>query len=198
MVNRPYAESCDENKQVILDVLKQMFCEPGNLLEIGSGTGQHAVFFTENMPHIIWQPSDMEDQIEGIKLWMKDANHERILLPEVLNVSEAIWSFKNMDYAFTANTTHIMSWQHVVNMFQGIGEVLRSGGRFAQYGPFNYNGQYTSESNARFDVWLKNRDAVSGIRDFEALEKLAAENDMVLFKDYEMPANNRILVWQKK
>jgi len=197
MSQRPYAESCDENKQVIFDVIKNIFSEPGRLLEIGSGTGQHAVYFTRQLPHIIWQPSDIEDQIVGIKLWMEEVDHNRIQPPVVLDVSNGLWPFENMDYVFTANTTHIISWLHVVAMFKGIGKVLKSGGMFAQYGPFNYNGEFSSESNARFDQWLKGRDAESGIRNFQDLEKLAAVNGMKLFKDYEMPANNRILVWQK-
>jgi len=196
-MNRPYAESCDENKQPILDVLKEVFCDSGKLLEIGSGTGQHAVYFSEHLPHLSWQPTEMEDQLAGIKLWMQDTAHDRIQSPCILDVSDESWPFDNMDYAFTANTTHIVSWLHVIGMFKGVSKALKSGGQFAQYGPFNYNGQYTSESNARFDVWLKQRDPASGIRNFQNLEKLAADNDMVLVKDFEMPANNRILVWRK-
>ncbi len=197
MMQRPYAESCDENKQVILGVIKTIFSDPGKLLEIGSGTGQHAVYFTEKLPHISWQPSDIKDQMAGIKLWVQDADHDRIQSPVVLDVSDESWPFENMDYVFTANTTHIVSWTHVTGMFKGVGKVLKSGGKFAQYGPFNYNNEYTSESNASFDQWLKERDAASGIRNFQDLEKLAGDNGMSLFKDYEMPANNRILVWQK-
>ena len=196
-MHRPYAESCDENKQPILEVIKQVFCNSGKLLEIGSGTGQHAVYFSEHLAHLIWQPTEMEDQIAGIKLWMQDADHERIQPPQVLDVSNECWPFNDMDYAFTANTAHIVSWPQVVAMFKGIGTALKSGGQFALYGPFNYNGQYTSESNARFDAWLKGRDPESGIRNFQDLEQLAADNGMVLINDYEMPANNRILVWQK-
>ena len=197
MMNRPYAESCEQNKQPILGVLKETFTDAGKLLEIGSGTGQHAVYFSQHLDNIIWQPSEMRDQIAGIDLWLKDVEHDRIQKPQLLDVAEEDWPFDTMDYVFTANTTHIMTWSHVVSMFKGIAQILKSGGKFAQYGPFNYQGQYTSESNARFDEWLKNRDPVSAIRDFEELEKLAQENDMRLLKDYEMPANNRILIWQK-
>lgn len=197
MMNRPYAESCDENKQAILDVIKQVFCNSGTLLEIGSGTGQHAVYFSQHLPHLNWQPTEMEENIEAIKLWMQDADHDRIAHPQVLDVSHQAWSFSDIDYVFTANTTHIVSWSHVMSMFNGVAQILKSGGQFAQYGPFNYNGEYTSESNARFDQWLKGRDAQSGIRNFQDLEQLAAVNGMTLVKDYEMPANNRILVWKK-
>ena len=197
MMQRPYAESCDQNKQVIFDVIKEEFSNPGDLLEIGSGTGQHAVYFSEHLLHINWQTSEVEDQLAGIKLWMQDVNHNRMRSPIVIDVIDELWPSKEMDYVFTANTAQIISWPHVLGMFKGVGKVLKPGGKFVQYGPFNYNGEYTSASNAQFDVWLKQRDPNSGIRNFQDIEKLAAENGMSLYQDYEMPANNRILVWQK-
>lgn len=197
-LQRPYAESCEQNQQVILDVLQQVFTEPGRVLEIGSGTGQHAVFFTKHLPHLSWQPTDIISQLEGIRLWMEDADHDRIQPPQELDLSNTGWLFgPGLDYAFTANTTHIVSWPLVQSMFRGIAESLKPGGRFAQYGPFNYGGQYTSESNARFDDWLKARDLNSGIRNFEDLQTLAQSHGLKLLDDYAMPANNRILVWTK-
>jgi hypothetical protein len=195
---KPFAESCEQNKQPILGALKEIFNEQGTLLEIGSGTGQHAVYFSEHLPHLLWQPTEMEDQIAGMKLWLQDAQHNRIKKPDVLNVDSESWPYSEMDYVFTANTTHIVSWPCVQSMFKGIAKVLKQGGLFAQYGPFNYDGEFTSESNKSFDQWLKGRDPASGIRNFEDLALLAKENNMVLYSDYEMPANNRILVWQKR
>jgi len=197
MNKKPFAESCEQNKLPILEALKEIFNKQGDLLEVGSGTGQHAVYFSEYFPHLSWQPTDVEEQIEGIKLWLQDVPHNRIKEPEVLNVSSENWPYENMDYVFTANTIHIISWPNVQSMFKGVAKALKQGGLFAQYGPFNYSGKYTSESNARFDQWLKDRDPVSGIRNFEDLALLPKENNMMLFADYEMPANNRILVWQK-
>ncbi len=197
-MKKPFAESCEQNKQPILKVLKEVFNKQGNLLEIGSGTGQHAVYFSEHLPHLLWQPTEMEDQIAGMKLWMQDVQHYRIKKPEILNVCDDNWFYDEMDYIFTANTTHIISWSTVLSMFKGIGKVLKQGGLFAQYGPFNYGGEFTSESNASFDQWLKDRDPVSGIRNFEDLVLLAKESNMILHADYEMPANNRILVWRKR
>ena len=197
-LHRPYAESCDQNQQVILEVLRQVFTESGQVLEIGSGTGQHALFFTEHMPHLGWQPTDVVSQLDGIRMWMEDASHDRILPPRELDLSHANWfTENNYEYVFTANTTHIVSWQLVQSMFMGIAKSLKPGGLFAQYGPFNYGGQYTSESNARFDVWLKDRDPSSGIRNFEDLQLLAQSHDLEAVADYEMPANNRTLVWRK-
>lgn len=197
---RPYAESCEQNQQVILEVLRQVFTEPGQVLEIGSGTGQHALFFTEHMPHLNWQPTDLADQLQGIRMWMEDTAHDRIKPPQELDLSHPDWHIGDdgYGYVFTANTTHIVSWPLVQSMFRGIAESLKAGGLFAQYGPFNYAGQYTSESNARFDVWLKGRDPNSGIRNFEDLQALAQSHDLELVADYEMPANNRILVWRKR
>ena len=195
-MNKPFAESCEQNKQVILQVLQQIFTAPGEVLEIGSGTGQHAVYFTEHLPHVVWQPSDCADQIPGMQLWFDEVTHQRIRSPLVLDVMQT-WPAYTFDYAFTANTLHIVSWPAVQSIFAGAGQVLKKGGLFAQYGPFNYGGQFTSESNARFDVWLKSRDPQSGIRNFEDLVWLAKQHNMVLHSDHEMPVNNRTLVWQK-
>ncbi len=197
MMQKPFAESCVQNQQVILDVLKKLFIEPAEVLELGSGTGQHAVFFAEHLPHLRWQPSDLADQHAGMQMWLDEVEHDRIKAPLVIDVDRGPWPLSDLGYVFTANTTHIVSAAQVESMFRYVAESLASGGLFAQYGPFNYNGHYTSESNARFDQWLKQRDPNSCIKDFETLQQLAEENNMVLYKDIEMPANNRILVWKK-
>jgi len=196
-MNKPNAPSCEQNQQVILDVLKTLFTEPGDVLEIGSGTGQHAVFFTHHLPHLHWQPGDLEAEHAGMKLWFEEVAHDRIKAPMVLDVDMPSWPVVKMDYIFTANTTHIISAAQAEKMLKHVGEHLKQGGLFTQYGPFNYNGKYTSESNANFDVWLKQRNPESCIKDFETIEQHANRNGMQLFKDIEMPANNRILVWQK-
>jgi cyclopropane fatty-acyl-phospholipid synthase-like methyltransferase len=196
IMNKPFAESSEQNKQVILQVLQKIFTAPGEVLEIGSGTGQHAVHFTQHLPHVIWQPTDCADQIPGMKLWFNEVAHQRIKQPLVLDVNQT-WPNQAFDYVFTANTLHIVSWPAVQAIFAGAGKILKSDGLFAQYGPFNYDGKYTSESNARFDMWLKDRDPQSGIRNFEDLLMLAKIHGMVLHSDHEMPVNNRILVWQK-
>ena len=198
MNNKPFAESCEQNKQPILQVLAEIFSQPGLVFEIGSGTGQHAVFFSEQLPHLNWQPSDLADQLPGMQLWFEEANNERILQPLELDVNAESWPVRDADYVFTANTLHIVSWTEVQAMFAGVGQLLKSGGLFAQYGPFNYAGQFTSDSNARFDIWLKQRNPLSGIRNFEDLAELAGKHGMQLLADYEMPVNNRTLVWQKR
>jgi len=196
-MNKPFAESCAQNQQVILDVLKTLLTESGTVLEIGSGTGQHAVFFTENLPHLDWQPSDLQDQHAGMKMWLDEVEHDRIKQPLEINVDVGPWPVEDMDYVYTANTTHIISSPQAESMLKHVADCLKPGGLFLQYGPFNYNGNYTSESNARFDVWLKQRDPNSCIKHFETIQELAEKNGMRLLKDFEMPANNRILVWRK-
>lgn len=196
-MNKPYAESCEQNRAPILSVLLELLTEPVTLLEIGSGTGQHAVYFAPELPHVCWQPSDRAEYIPGILLWLKEAELPNITPPLVLDVSEPDWPVDSVGAVFSANTVHIMGYPDVERMFAGVGRVLMEGGYFCLYGPFNYGGEFTSDSNARFDAWLKQRDPGSGIRNFEGLDALAQQAGMELYRDYEMPANNRILVWKK-
>ena len=193
---KPFAESSEQNKHPILAVLKQFYLEVETVLEIGSGTGQHAVFFAEQLPHLIWMASDQAEYHNGIEMWIKESMLENIQGPLALDVNQTQWPIKQTDAIFSANTVHIMGWKSVENMFAGIGRVLKTDGVFCLYGPFNYNGQFSSESNARFDLWLKQRDSESGVRDFEALQKLAIDAGLTFIEDIEMPANNRMLVWK--
>ncbi|HMT92799.1 DUF938 domain-containing protein [uncultured Thiothrix sp.] len=194
---KPYAASCDENREPILVVLNDLLHDYQSLLEIGSGTGQHAVYFGEQFPRLTWQTSDQLEYHAGIKAWLQDAKLANVLDPLLLDVRQVTWPNLTVDAVFSANTLHIMSWEAVQACFAGVGRLLISNGLFIVYGPFNYAGQFTSTSNARFDQWLKQRDPDSGIRNFEDLNLLAAKAGMELQADYEMPVNNRILVWRK-
>jgi len=197
-MNKPFSESCEQNKQVILSVIKQFYTKPGTVLEIGSGTGQHAVYFAEHLPHLYWQTSDRQENIAAINAWLEELPAENLPEPLCLDVNQTACPVSEADYVFSANTVHIMSWESVLSLFDMLGGVLKKDGFFALYGPFNYHGAYTSESNASFDQWLKQRDPQSGIRDFEALNQLAQQENMSLVQDVEMPANNRTLIWQKQ
>jgi cyclopropane fatty-acyl-phospholipid synthase-like methyltransferase len=197
MLNKPFAESCEQNKQVILEVLQNEFCSHRQVLEIGSGTGQHAVFFAHHLPQLIWQCSDRSENLAGIQCWLDEAGLANTPAPLELDVLAPNWPMLMVDAVFSANAVHIMSWSAVEAMFTGIDNVLETNGRLCLYGPFNYDGRYTSDSNARFDEWLKARDPQSGIRDFEALDQLAGHIGLHLINDHAMPANNRILVWQR-
>ena len=193
---KPYSEACEENKQPILEVLQRLFAHSGRVLEVGSGTGQHAVYFAAALPHLYWQTSDRLEHHEGICAWLAERSLPNTGWPIDLDVGGR-WPQQSYDGVFSANTTHIMSWPEVGRFFQGVGQVLQAQGRFALYGPFNFAGEYTSESNARFDVWLKARDPQSGIRNFEDLDVLAASQGLAFEEDIPMPVNNRILVWRK-
>ena len=195
--NKPYSESCDQNSDAILSVIQPLLSECENLLEIGSGTGQHAVFFARNMPSITWHTSDCAPYLSGIKMWLNDAGLDNTRHPVELDVSHSKWPKTNVDAIFTANSVHIMSWQNVEALFKGVGDLLETGGLFIVYGPFNYDNAYTSESNQRFDGWLKSRDPQSGIRNYEDICELAVNADLSFVEDNAMPANNRILVWEK-
>jgi cyclopropane fatty-acyl-phospholipid synthase-like methyltransferase len=195
---KPFAESCQQNRGPILEVLRVELADRSRLLEIGSGTGQHAVYFGAEFPQLLWQTSDVAEMHGGIQAWLDEAGLANVLAPLTLDVCRDEWPQKSYDAAFSANTAHIMAWSQVECFMRGIGRVLQSGGVFCLYGPFNYNGQYTSESNARFDSWLKSRDPLSGLRDFEALDDLARAAGLVFERDYAMPANNRTLVWSKR
>ncbi|MHB8914485.1 MAG: DUF938 domain-containing protein [Thiobacillus sp.] len=197
MNDKPYAESCEQNRAPILAVLREALAEQRHILEIGSGTGQHAVYFGAELPHLRWQTADVRVHHPGIHAWLTDAALSNVLPPLVLDVNETDWLDGNYDAVFTANTLHIMSAAEVEKCFTGIGQVLVAGGVLVVYGPFNYCGQYTSESNARFDQWLKSRDPASGIRNFEFVDALARQQGLTLLHDHAMPANNRTLVWSK-
>ena len=194
---KQYSDACNENRDPILTILREEFAGCHQVLEIGSGTGQHSVYFAQHLPHLEWQTSDVVTNHPGINAWREEAGLANLLTPLPLDVSKGNWPASRYDGIFSANTTHIMSWPEVEAMFAGIGSVLADTGVFCLYGPFNYRGRYTSDSNARFDGWLKDRDPHSGIRNFEDLDSLAADNGMQLKQDHEMPVNNRLLVWIK-
>ena len=197
-MNKSYSAACDKNREPILSVLKELYSDRKSILEIGSGTGQHAVYFSQHLPHLTWYTSDLEKNHPDINLWLDEAALENLHRPVLLDVIQDIWPDLQVDAVFSANTVHIMHWDEVEACFSGIGDLLQPGGLFALYGPFNYGNTYTSESNASFDVWLKQGDPESGIRNFEDLDALANQAGMWIMGDYEMPANNRLLCWEKK
>jgi SAM-dependent methyltransferase len=192
---KPHSEASEINKVPILAVLKDIFAERKRVLEIASGTGQHAVYFGRELPHLIWQPSELGQNLAGIQAWLDEAQLSNVLAPLAIDVNDARWPVTSVDAIFNANTVHIISWSEVERMFAHIARVIEPDGYVCLYGPYNYGGEFTSESNARFDAWLKSRDPNSGVRDFEAVNQLAASHDLELLRDIEMPSNNRMLVW---
>lgn len=195
--SKPFAPACERNQGPILEVLRQYFPDRRRVLEIASGTGQHAVFFAPAFPNAIWQTSDVEENLPGIRMWLDEAALPNLPPPLTLDVTGP-WPDDRFDAIFSANSLHIMPWSAVEQFFAGVGRALESGGILAVYGPFNYDGTYTSDSNREFDVWLKQRSALSAIRDFEAVDGLAGQIGCKLVKDHAMPANNRLLVWRRQ
>lgn len=198
MKQKPFSQASENNKAHILNILKKAFQDTSRVIEIGSGTGQHAVYFASNLPHLTWQPTDVDTDMSGISLWLDEAGLPNISDPMNLDVNELPWEIGNYDGVFTANTLHIMAKPEIENLFQGISYALSDNGKVCIYGPFNYNGKYTSDSNELFDGWLYNRNPNSAIRDFEWVNSLAENIGLELIKDHEMPANNRLLEWKIK
>lgn len=192
----PYSEACERNKQPILAVLARVLVDSRKLLEIGSGTGQHAVHFARHLPHLQWQPTDVAGQLKNLALRVAREGSANIATPRELDVTLE-WPAMTVDAVFTANTLHIMSWPAVVATFAGIGEVLATGGLLCVYGPFRYGGAFTTPSNAQFDAGLRARDPASGIRDFEAVDALARAQGLALVEDQAMPANNQLVCWRR-
>ncbi|MGI1679491.1 MAG: DUF938 domain-containing protein [Cellvibrionaceae bacterium] len=193
---KPFAQSCENNKKPILNVLREEFSNSKSVLEVGSGTGQHAVYFAKHLSHLHWQTSDLSENHVGICQWINEAKLPNVKRPIELNAEKQPWDIKHVDALFSANTLHIMSWQQVKFFFEGLPNILLDQAIVAIYGPFNYGGEFTSESNARFNDWLKTQAPYRAIRDFEAINDLAKLANLSLLKDYEMPANNRMLIWQ--
>jgi SAM-dependent methyltransferase len=186
--SKPFAEACERNRGPILAILKRIFRDRRAVLEIGSGTGQHAAYFAPELPHLVWQASDVAEHLAGIRMWGVE--------PIELDVDKP-WPAVVADAVFSANTAHIMSWAQVERMFAGAARILARGGLFALYGPFHYGGRPTSESNARFDAMLRARDPASGVRNYEDVQALAGRCGLSLLEDNAMPANNRLLVFKK-
>lgn len=196
-MTKPFSQACENNKQPILNVLCRVFANQKHVLEIGSGTGQHAVYFAKNLPFLTWQTSDLVINHAGINQWIADFSTANIRPPLAIDLVSTQPITENIDAIFSANTLHIISWSLVQNFFNMVEKQLTKNGVLCVYGPFNYQGKYTSASNTNFDLWLKTRDEHSGIRDFEAICQLATKASLYLQEDIEMPANNRILIFQK-
>jgi cyclopropane fatty-acyl-phospholipid synthase-like methyltransferase len=194
----PVSEACERNKEPILGVLRSCFADRVEVLEIGSGTGQHAVYFARHLSHLTWQPTEQLGYLEDLAARIQLEGGGNLRVPTVLDVRQTIWPVRSVDAVFTANTLHIMSWPEVVALYQGVGGVLAPSGIMCAYGPFRYDGRYTSESNREFDNMLRDRDPASGLRDIQAIAELARQYGMRLTADHDLPAFNRLLVFAKE
>ena len=198
MCSLPYSQACENNKGPILDVLSRVFVSCRDVLELASGTGQHATWFSAQMPFLQWQPTETAQHIEILNPRCSQYSGANLLPPKALDVSDRPWPVEAIpDALFSANSLHIMPWSSVEALFGELGDRARANTLLVIYGPFNYGGQYTSPSNAQFDQRLAQQSPVSAIRDFEKVNALASNAGFELREDIEMPANNRLLVWRK-
>ncbi len=193
----PFSQSCENNKDCILEMLLREFADRHRVLEIASGTGQHACHFAANMPWLRWQPTELAAALPLLQPRCGRYSGNNLLPPSVLDVRDPVWPVAIPDALFSANSLHIMAFSAVEQLFAALGRQAGADVRLAIYGPFNYGGHYTSPSNASFDQWLARQHPDSAIRDFEDVDRLAARAGFALRSDHPMPANNRLLVWHK-
>ncbi len=193
----PCSDASERNKGPILAILKDVLTARGLVLELGAGTGQHAVYFARHLPHLAWQPTERREWLDGLRERARLEGTPNLRPPIELDVNLAAWPVGAADAVYSANTLHIMAWHEVEAFFRGVGRVLAPRGQLAVYGPFRFDGDYTSASNAEFDAYLRRRDPASGIRDFEAVDALAGAEGLALAVNHAMPANNQLLVWQR-
>src|SRR5450631_4420928 len=193
----PFSEACERNKAPILEVLRSAFADRTRVLEIGSGTGQHAVHFAKHLTHLTWYPTEQLAYLPDLSSRVKLEGPRNLQLPTVLDVNQSLWPLRTVDAIFTANTLHIMAWAEVLLMYRGIDAVLSAGGVLCVYGPFRYTGRYTSNSNQDFDRMLRERDPESGLRDINEVTALATQYGLRLRADHDLPANNRLLEFIK-
>ncbi|GHG01531.1 methylase [Thalassotalea marina] len=205
MMELPFSQACENNQQPILEQLATFLNGEESILEVGSGTGQHAVYFAKKLPNITWFSADLAINHPHLTQRFKESTLANICGPLELDLSQdwltstrPLLANKAVSVVYSANTLHIVSWTLVEHFFTSVSELLPTHGLLFVYGPFNYQGRFTSPSNAEFDLWLKERDAQSGIRDIEAIVKLANQQKLTLKHDIAMPANNRFLVFQKE
>ena len=198
MSDKPFSPACERNREPILAVLRQHFAERHDVLEIGSGTGQHAVHFAAAMPWLTWQCSDRAEYLPGIRMWLDEARLANTPAPVELDVAVGPWPVPiAFDAAFSANSLHIMGWPQVEAFFNGLDSALAGDATLVVYGPFNQGGAFSSDSNRAFDASLRARDPRMGIRDLEAVDALARAIGLRLVDDVAMPANNRCVVWRR-
>lgn len=194
MHDKPFSQPCENNKTFILAELVKHFSAVSRVLEIGSGTGQHAVYFAPNLPHVNWHCADQLEYHEGINSWIDDYPSPNLHRPIALKFPKALWPSLSIDGVFTANTAHIMLKQQVKAMMQLIEEKLPANGIFCQYGPFISGGNFSSQSNADFHQKLIDS-GYGGYRDIAELQAWAPQLTLVEVK--QLPANNLMLVWHK-
>jgi cyclopropane fatty-acyl-phospholipid synthase-like methyltransferase len=192
------SDAAERNKEPILQIIAPILSQTRRVLEIGSGTGTHALHFSAHLPHLIWQPSDTGEYLPMLRERLEREGGANLLPAIELDVRNHPWPVEEVDAIYSANTLHIMSWTSVHDFLKGVGNSLREQGLLCVYGPFRYGDRYTSDSNAKFDRFLQNRDPDSGLRDAHEVDRLAREQGLALLADHAMPANNQLRIWQRR
>lgn len=198
MIDLPHSEACERNRDPILRSLRPFFADRKCVLEIGSGTGQHAVHFASAMSHLLWQCADRQDYLQGLAARIALSDLPNLPRPTEFDVMQPDWPPGNFDALYSANTLHIMAWGEVERMFERLPKLVEVNAKLAIYGPFKINGKFTSPSNEAFDASLKLREPTMGIRDLEAVDTLAERSGFRLQQNIDMPANNQLLLWQRE
>lgn len=194
--DRLHAPAAERNREPILRVLTRVLPATGTLLEVASGTGQHAACFAAALPDLTWQPSEIDGTMSAsIVAWTQDLPNVRP--PIRLDVCAASWPVGPLDAIYSANMIHITPWEACLGLLAGAGRHLRPGGVLVLYGPYRLGGAHTAPSNAAFDADLRARDPRWGVRDFEAVDAAARAQDLTFAERVEMPANNQIVIWRR-
>ena len=193
-----FSQAAENNKDAILAELKKILRPQDHVLEIASGTGQHADHFTSAMPDIVWQPSDRNLTDFGLEQTLSGLSRPNLLKPFVIDIDRWPELPRAYDAVYSANCVHIINVPSLENYIRGAANVLSTNGALILYGPFKYGGAFTTESNAQFDVYLRKTYPGSGIRDFEAVDELAHRQGLAFDEDIAMPANNQLLTWRKR
>lgn len=197
MSDKPFSTACERNRGPILEVLRVHGADRRQVLEIGSGSGQHAVHFAAALPQLTWQTSDRAQNLPGIRAWLRDAALPNTPEPLCLDVASGPWPSTPFDAVFSANTLHIMAWSEVQSLFAHLPGCTGPLAKLAIYSPFKVGGGFTSQSNEAFDRSLRGAAPHMGIRDTEAVDALAEAAGFGLLASVAMPANNFCRIWQR-
>jgi cyclopropane fatty-acyl-phospholipid synthase-like methyltransferase len=198
MADKPFAAAAARNAAPILDILRRELRDCREVLEIGSGTGQHAATFAAELSHLQWQTSDLDENHPGIQAWVDEAQLNNLHAPLSLDVRTARLEAASVDAVYSANTAHIMGIDAVEAMFTLVGAVLRPAGVFCLYGPFRLQGTLNTASNEQFDAGLRSRGQGMGIRDLETLDAFGARSGLVRRRLYAVPSNNYVAIWERR
>lgn len=196
---RQHAPATERNRSFILAVLERVLPTSGTVLEIGSGSGEHIVFFAQHLAGLTWQPSEMTERaLPSIEAWVDHAGVKNVLAPITLDVNADDWRTDDLAAIFCCNVIHYSPWHSTLALLDGAARRLPEGGVLYFYGPYRRNGQHTSPSNETFDAWLKQRNPAFGVRDLETVQAEAASRGLALSEVIDMPANNLSLVFTKQ